>query len=132
MLNQIPLQLISNFASIVLLGVLLYRYLQYKKNMDVIQGLVKLKSSNELSEQDKVFIEKNENEYKIQLIKTEGLIKFSKPFFIFIIGAIFIFFPFQDAIIHLNVVVVAFIFMQVDKTHKTNLYRLLFDLKKEV
>jgi len=131
MLNQIPLQLISNFVSIVLLGILLYRYFQYKKNMDVIEGLVKLKSSNELSQQDKEFIDKNENEYKMQLIKIENLIKLAKPLFILVVGLIFIFFPFQDAVIHLNVVVVAFIFMQVDKTHKTNIYKLLFDLKKE-
>ncbi|MGB1227316.1 MAG: hypothetical protein ACPG9K_05435 [Poseidonibacter sp.] len=131
MLNQIPLQLISNFVSIVLLGILLYRYFQYKKNMDVVEGLVKLKDSNELSEQDKEFIDTNENEYRVQLIKTEGLIKLSKPFFILLVGVIFIFFPFADAVIHLNVVVVAFIFMQVDKTHKANLYKLLFDLKKE-
>jgi len=99
--------------------------------MDVIEGLVKLKDSNELSEQDKEFIDTNENEYKLQIIKAEGLIKLSKPFFILIVGVIFIFFPFQDAVIHLNVVVVAFIFMQVDKTHKNNIYKLLFDLKKE-
>ena len=43
MLNQIPLQLLSNFASIIIIGVLFYRYLQYKKNMDVIKGLEKLK-----------------------------------------------------------------------------------------
>ena len=131
MLNQIPLQLISNFASIVILGILFYRYLQYKKNMDVIQGLEKLKITNELSDEDKVFISENENEYKLKLIKTEGLIKFAKPLFILIVGLIFISFPFAEALIHLNVVVVAFIFMQVDKIHKTNIYGLLFKLKKE-
>ena len=131
MLNQIPLQLISNFASIIILGVLFYRYLQYKKNMDVIQGLEKLHITNELSEEDKVFITNNENEYKLKLIKTQGLIKFAKPIFILIVGLIFISFPFAEALIHLNVVVVAFIFMQVDKIHKTNIYGLLYKLKKE-
>jgi len=86
MLNQIPLQLISNFVSIVILGILLYRYLQYKKNMDVIQGLEKLHITNELSEEDKAFIIKNEQEYKLKLIKTQSLIKFAKPLFIFIVG----------------------------------------------
>lgn len=132
MLNQIPLQLISNFASIILIGILFYRYLQYKKNMDVIKGLERLKSTDELSDKDKEFIFNNENEYRLQLTKTQGLIKFAKPFFIFIIGLIFIFFPFQDALIHLNVVVVAFIFMQVDKINKTNLYKQLFELKKDI
>ena len=132
MLNQIPLQLISNFASIILIGILFYRYLQYKKNIDVIKGLERLKSTDELSDKDKEFIFNNENEYRLQLTKTQGLIKFAKPFFIFIIGLIFIFFPFQDALIHLNVVVVAFIFMQVDKINKTNLYKQLFELKKDI
>lgn len=131
MLNQIPLQLISNFASIVIIAVLLYRYVQYKKNMDVIKGLEKLKSTNDLSEEDKLFIKNNEEDYKLQLVKTQSLIKFAKPFFIFIVGLIFIFFSFQEALIHLNVVVVAFIFMQIDKIHKTNIYGLLFELKKE-
>lgn len=131
MLNQIPLQLISNFASIIIIGILFYRYLQYKKNMDVIKGLEKLKITDDLSEEDKVFIKNNEDEYKLKLIKTEGLIKFAKPLFILIVGIIFIAFPFAEALIHLNVVVVAFIFMQVDKIHKTNIYGLLYKLKKE-
>ena len=131
MLNQIPLQLISNFASIIILGILFYRYLQYKKNMDVIQGLEKLHITNELSDEDKAFITQNENEYKLKLIKTESLIKLAKPLFILIVGLIFIFFTFDEALIHLNVVVVAFIFMQVTKIHTTNIYGLLYKLKRE-
>lgn len=131
MLNQIPLQLISNFASIVILGILFYRYLQYKKNMDVIQGLEKLHITNDLSAEDKVFITKNEDEYKLKLIKTESLIKFAKPLFILVVGIIFITFPLAEALIHLNVVVVAFIFMQVTKIHTTNIYGLLYKLKRE-
>ena len=131
MLNQIPLQLISNFASIIIIAVLFYRYMQYKKNMDVIKGLEKLKISDELSQEDILFIKNNEDEYKLKLIKTESLIKFAKPLFILIVGLIFIAFPFAEALIHLNVVVVAFIFMQVDRIHKTNIYGLLYKLKKE-
>ena len=131
MLNQIPLQLISNFASIIILGILFYKYLQYKKNMDVIQGLEKLHITNDLSDEDKVFITKNEDEYKLKLLKTESLIKFAKPLFILIVGIIFITFPFAEALIHLNVVVVAFIFMQVTKIHTTNIYGLLYKLKRE-
>ncbi len=131
MLNQIPLQLISNFASIIILGILFYRYLQYKKNMDVIQGLEKLHITNELSDEDKSFITQNENEYKLKLMKTEGLIKFAKPLLILVVGLIFISFPFAEALIHLNVVVVAFIFMQVTKIHTTNIYGLLYKLTRE-
>ena len=38
-------------------------------------------------------------------------------------------FTFKEAMIHINVVVVAFIFMQIDKLHKKNLHGFLYQLK---
>jgi Na+/H+ antiporter NhaD/arsenite permease-like protein len=130
MANQIPLELLSNFLSIVIIAFMFYRYTQYKKKIDVMNKLVELKKEDKLSDEDRNFIEKNESEYRHILAKTAANFKLSKPGFILVVGVIFIFFPLQQALIHLNVVVVAFIFMMVDKTHKTNLYRILFDLKK--
>lgn len=130
MTNQVPLELLSNFLSVVLIAFMFYRYTQYKKKMDVMQKLVELKNEDKLSDDDKKFIDENESEYRMILAKTAANFKLSKPGFILVVGVIFIFFPLQQALIHLNVVVVAFIFMMVDKTHKTNLYRILFDLKK--
>jgi Na+/H+ antiporter NhaD/arsenite permease-like protein len=130
MSNQIPLELLSNFLSIVIIAIMFYRYTQYKKKIDVMNKLVELKKEDKLSDDDKKFIEDNEYEYRDILAKTAANFKLSKPGFILVVGVIFIFFPLQQALIHLNVVVVAFIFMMVDKTHKTNLYRILFDLKK--
>ena len=130
MANQIPLELLSNFLSIVIIAFMFYRYTQYKKKIDVINKLVELKKEDKLSDDDKKFIEENEYEYRDILAKTLGNFKLSKPVFILIVGVIFIFFPLQQALIHLNVVVVAFIFMMLDKTHKGNLYKLLYELKK--
>ncbi|MGB5792094.1 hypothetical protein [Poseidonibacter sp.] len=132
MLNQIPLELISNFISIVLIFILFYKYLQYKKKIDVMKELSILVEENNLSEDDKKFIIDNEKEYKEKVVKTEASVKFSNPVFILITGLVFITFPLTDAMIHLNVVVVAFLFMQVDRIHKKNLYKFLFDLESKI
>ena len=132
MLNQIPLELISNFISIVLIFILFYKYIQYKKKIDVMKELAILGEENSLSEDDKNFIIDNEKEYKEKVIKTEANAKFSNPVFILIAGLVFITFPLTDAMIHLNVVVVAFLFMQVDRIHKKNLYKFLFDLESKI
>lgn len=128
---QLPVELISNFASIGLLIFLFYRYLQYKKKLDVIKGLDKLKEENSLTQEDLEFIKANEKEYKQKLIKTEYNIQVATPLFILITGALVLLLSFQEALIHLNVVVVAFIIMQVDKLHKKNIYGFLTQLKQE-
>jgi len=131
MSTQFPLELVSNFLSIVLLIALFYKYLQYKKNIDVIKGLDKLKDEKKIRLEDYQYIRNNEKEYKDKLEKAVGNIKIAQPVFIIIAGVLILSFEFQEAMIHLNVVVVAFIFMQVDRIHKRNLYSFLRELRKE-
>lgn len=131
MSTQFPLELVSNFLSIVLLISLFYKYLQYKKNIDVIKGLDKLKDEKKIRLEDYQYIRNNEKEYKDKLEKAVGNIKIAQPVFIIIAGVLILSFEFQEAMIHLNVVVVAFIFMQVDRIHKRNLYSFLRELRKE-
>jgi len=130
---QLPFEIISNIASIGLIIFLFYRYFQYKKKLDVIKGLDNIKEENKLTSEDIEFIKTNEKEYKEKLIKTEYNIKVATPAFIFIAGALLILLPtLQEAMIHLNVVVVAFIFMQIDKLHKKNLHGFLYQLKQDI
>lgn len=131
MSTQFPLELVSNFLSIILLIALFYKYLQYKKNIDVIKGLDKLKDEKKIRLEDYQYIRNNEKEYKDKLEKAVGNIKIAQPVFIIIAGVLILSFEFQEAMIHLNVVVVAFIFMQVDRIHKRNLYSFLRELRKE-
>ncbi|UTJ06467.1 hypothetical protein [Arcobacter roscoffensis] len=128
--SQFPLELVSNFLSVILLLGLFYKYLQYKKKLDVIKGLDKLKDEKKVTREDYEFIRNNEREYKDKLAKTEANIKIAQPVFIIIAGILILSFEFQEAMIHLNVVVVAFIFMQVDKIHKRNMYSFLNELRK--
>lgn len=129
---QLPFELISNIASMGLIFLLFYKYLQYKKNLDVIKGLDEIKDNNSFTTEDINFIKSNEREYKEKVLKVENNVRLATPVFIIIAGLLVLMFSFQDALIHLNVVVVAYIFMQVDRIHKKNLYSFLYELKKSV
>ena len=120
-----PLEIISNLISIIIVVGIIYKLLQYKKKMAVIQGLRTLKENNELTSDDKEFIQTNKLHYEIQLQKDLALIKFAYPFFILIIGILMITFSTTEALIHINIVVVTFIYLYVSKIHTQNFITLL-------
>jgi len=124
-----PVELISSVLSISLVCLMLYRYLDYKGKLDVVKGLDKIKDTEGLTQEDLDYIKSNEKEYKEKVIKAEQNVKVSQPIFILIAGALILLVDFQEAFIHLNVVVVAYLFMQVDRLHKRNLYGFLNQLK---
>ena len=124
----IPLELISNFLSLLVLLVIFYRYFEYKKKMDVIEKLKTLKETGTLTSEDKEFIKTNLIEYDIEHQKIRALIKFTYPLFILIAGVLFMMFNFTEAMIHLNVVIVIFIFLQVKRIHSRNFVTLLQDI----
>ncbi len=127
--TSLPLELISNFISIVILIALFVRYFKYKKTVEVIKGLKELKEDNNLTEQDKEFIENNYMEYSIEHNKTQALLKLIYPLFI-TVTAVFIFmFSFREALIHINIVVVAFIYLHVKRIHSKNIVMFLEDIK---
>lgn len=131
MFNEIPLELVSNFVSIILVGVLIYNYLKYKKQIEVIQKLDTLKSENMLTQADISYIKENEKEYKEKSEKAEALVKLVTPIFILIVGVLFIYLTPSEAMIHLNAFVVAFILVQLEKVNKKNTFTLLKELRKE-
>ncbi len=115
-----PLEIISNLISIIIVAGIIYKLLQYRKKMEVIQGLSKLKQNNQLTSEDKEFIATNKRYYEIQLQKDLALIKFAYPFFILIIGILMITFSTTEALIHINIVVVTFIYLYISKIHTKN------------
>ena len=132
MLNELPLELLSSALSIILLIALAYKYLQYKKTIEVIKQLDVVKTQNTLTQEDLDFIDQNEKEYAQKVIKISANIKLSNPAFILAAGILFLTFPWQEAMTHANVLVVAFLYMQIDKIHKKNIYKYLFDLKAKI
>jgi len=130
--TSFPLELVSNFLSIVILIALFFKYYQYKKKVDVLKGLGNLKEQKKLTSEDKEFIKKNLKDYRIMLFREEERIKLTYPVFILIAGVLFAFLPFQEALIHLNVVVVAFIYLYASKLHTKNFTKFLEDLNKNI
>lgn len=124
-----PLEIISNLISIIIVAGIIYKLLQYRKKMEVIQGLSKLKQNNQLTSEDKEFIATNKRYYEIQLQKDLALIKFAYPFFILIIGILMITFSTTEALIHINIVVVTFIYLYISKIHTKNFITLLTTLE---
>ena len=130
MLNDIPLEFISNILSIVLVAILVFKYLKHKKVIDVIKKLDDLKNENNLNSDDLAYIAQNQNEFKVLSEKADALAKFLNPLFILLVGVLFIYLPISDAMIHLNVIVVAFILIQLDKINKKNTLTLLKGLSE--
>ncbi len=131
-INQFPIELVSNFISIAILAALLYKYFQYKKKLDVLKELHQIKKEKKLTIEDKEFIKKNYKEYKSQLEDDEGRLKFVYPLFILIAGVLVAFLSFQEAMIHLNIVIVAYIYLHVSRIHSRNFVGFLKELKKDI
>ena len=129
--TQIPLELITNFISLVVVVAIFYRFFQYKKKMDVIKELVVIKDNRKLSATDKKFIEDNYNEYGIKHQKQQALIKFVYPVLILITACLFFIFDFAGALIHLNIIVVTFLYLHIVRIHFKNYFNLLADLKNK-
>lgn len=123
------LQLISTFISIAICIMIVIKYLKYKKRLDVLEGLEDLKTKDELTVEDKEYIEENYKEYEEKSVKAEALMKFLNPVFILIAGVIFAFTPFSQAMIFMNSVVVAYLLVMLDKNHKKTTFELLSGLK---
>ncbi len=130
--TQLPLELVSNFLSIVLLVILLLKYYQYKKKMAVIKGLDDLKERKKLTSEDKDFIKSNFKDYSMATGRDEQRLKLFYPVIILVVGVILAFLPLKEALIHLNVVVVAYIFLYVSKIHSRNFATLLHRLAKDI
>lgn len=124
-----PLEIISNVASLIVVVGIIYKFFQYKKKMDVIHKLIALKEKNKLTQEDKEFIQVNRLDYEIQLQKDNALIKFAYPFFILLIGILMVTFSTTEALIHINIVVVTFIYLYVGKIHTQNFIKLLKTLQ---
>lgn len=127
--TQFPFEIISNFFSLLIVGAILYQFFQYKKKMDVIKTLSELKENKELSDDDKRFIESNYNEYGIKHQKQQALIKLVYPLLILITGCLFLLLETASALIHMNIIVVSFLYLHILRIHYRNYFNLLDDLK---
>lgn len=130
--TSIPLELISNLISVAILLALFFKYYQYKKKLDVLKGLDELKRKKKLTLQDKEFIKTNIKDYRKILQADEERLKFAYPLFILIAGVLIAFLSFSEALIHLNIIVVAYIYLHVSRIHSRNFVKFLQELNKDI
>jgi len=128
---EVLFELLSSVLSILIILAILYKYYLYKKRLHIIKDLNNLKGENKLTLEDEKFIEKNYKEYKIYLEKDEQRLKLVYPIFILIIGILIYSFPFSNALIYLNVIIVAYIYLQINKIHNKNFVGFLKQLKQK-
>ncbi|ADG94709.1 hypothetical protein Arnit_3062 [Arcobacter nitrofigilis DSM 7299] len=129
MLQNFPIEIISNIISLLIIVLIIIKFVNYKKKVSVIDGLYKLEEEKKLSSNDKEFIKRNLLEYEILHEKQIGFNKFMYPIFILIAGIFFTYFDFAEAMIHINILVVAFIYFYIKKIHYKNYIELLKGIK---
>ena len=129
MFDNFPLEIISNVVSLIIIGVIIARFVNYKKKVSVIDGLYTLKEENKLTPEDKEFISSNLAEYQVLLHKQIGFNKLMYPAFVLIAGIFFVFFEFSEALIHINILVVTYIYLYIKRVHYKNYIELLEGIK---
>ncbi|MFY9074644.1 hypothetical protein CRU99_09115 [Malaciobacter mytili] len=126
--KQIPLELISTGVSIFIVFAIFFKIFQYKQKLDVLKELDRLKDENQLTQKDKDFIKTNLKDYKEQYLRKEGLVRLITPIFITIAAFLFLLFDFQETLIHLNILIVAYIYLQINRLHTRNFTKFLEEL----
>ncbi|PHO12121.1 hypothetical protein CPG38_09320 [Malaciobacter marinus] len=127
---KLPLELLSAGLSIIIVIVIFIKVFQYKQKLDVLKEMDRRKDMLKLTKEDKEYIDLNLKEYSEKLVKVEGLTRLLFPIFITIGAILFLLFSFEETLIHLNVIIVAYIYLQIHRIHTRNYTKFLEELSK--
>lgn len=125
---QFPIETVSSTLSIIIVLGIFFKFFQYKQKLDVLKELDKRKDISKLTAEDKNYIKKNCKEYKEKQIKVDALTRLIFPIFITIAAILFFFLPLEKTLIHLNVIIVLYIYLQVHRIHIRNYAKFLEEL----
>lgn len=129
MFENLPLEIVSNIISLFIIGLIIVNFINYKKKIAVIDGLGQLEEEKKLTAEDKEFIKSSIHEYEQLQGKQQAFNKLMYPAFILVAGVFFLFFEFEEAMIHLNILVVTYIYLYVKTIHYKNFINLLRTIK---
>lgn len=125
---KIPLELISSFISVAVVFAIFLKIFQYKQKLDVLKEFDKLKDMDTLTSEDIEVIKQNKREYKEKLIRSEARLKLAYPIFITVVALLILILSLQEALIYLNVVIVVYIYLHIDRLHLRNFAKFLEEL----
>ncbi|AXX93664.1 hypothetical protein CPU12_08295 [Malaciobacter molluscorum LMG 25693] len=126
--SQFPIETISSIISIIIVIGIFLKFFQYKQKLDVLKELDRRKDMSKLTPEDKTYIKRNYNEYKEKQIKIDALTRLIFPIFITIAAILFFFLPLEKTLIHLNVIIVLYIYLQIHRIHTRNFAKFLEEL----
>lgn len=115
--TTIPLEYFTTGSSILVVFLILYTIFSYRKKIGFIKRLIEEKRNGSFTTQDKEAI--TESLKSEQLLKFK-IINFSKiiyPIFILVAGVFFAFFDLKEALTHINIVVVSFLYLNILKVN---------------
>lgn len=118
--SNIPLELFTTISSIIVVLLIVYTIITYKKKISFIQHLIKEKEIGKYTSEDKEFIKMSFNEASHLREKIIKLNKTLYPIFILVAGVFFAFFEWREALTHANIVVVTFLYLHILKTNVTS------------
>lgn len=127
---KLSLELFSAGVSIIIVLAIFIKVFQYKQKLDVLKEMDRRKDMFKLTKEDKQYIASNLKEYKEKLLKVEGLTRLLFPILITIGAILFLIFSFEETLIHLNVIIVAYIYLQIHRIHTRNYTKFLEELSK--
>lgn len=118
--STIPLEYLTTGTSILVVLVIIYTIFSYKMKISFIQKLIKEKENGNYTSQDKEAVAQSLNEEQHLRYKIINLNKILFPAYILVAGVFFAFFDFKEALTHVNVVVVVFLYLHILKTNVTS------------
>jgi len=121
--STIPLELLTTGSSILVVLLIIYTIFSYKKKISFIQHLIAEKEKGTFTAQDQEFFKVTYNETCHLRNKILGLTKMLYPVFILVAGVFFAFYDFAEALTHINIVVVTFLYLFILKTNVNSYIR---------
>ena len=129
--SSIPLELFTTGTSVLVVILIIYTLLTYKKKISFIQHLISEKENGKFTAQDEEFVKIAFNDASHLRDKIAKLLKTLYPVLILVAGVFLAFFDFKEAFTHMNIVVVTFLYLHVLKINVTSYITQMDLLAKE-
>jgi len=118
--SSIPLELFTTGSSVIVVCLILYTLITYKKKIAFIHHLIDEKEKGKYTSDDMEFIKVTYNAASHLRDKIAKLLKTLYPVFILLAGVFLAFFDFKEAFTHINIVVVTFLYLHILKINVTS------------
>ncbi|RXJ84052.1 hypothetical protein [Arcobacter sp. CECT 8985] len=128
---QFPLETISSVVSIIVVIAIFIKFFKYKQKLDKLKEIDRRKDVSRLTAQDKTFIKENLKVYQQKQVKVDAFVKLVFPILVTIAALLFYFSPIDKTLIHLNVIIVVYIYLQIHRIHTRNYAKFLEELNSK-